>query len=86
MESLRLSRLYDVISQAINENSVSELNSALPSYSVDEILQVSLFSYKEQDEKLLLIAMKKKRFMITTNLMKILGDYLNTKVELKFSL
>jgi hypothetical protein len=86
MESLRLSRLYDVISQAINENSVSELNSALPSYSVDEILQVSLFSYKEQDEKLLVIAMKKKRFMITTNLMKILGDYLNTKVELKFSL
>nr|CAH0104767.1 unnamed protein product [Daphnia galeata] len=40
MESLRLSRLYDVISQAINENSVSELNSALPSYSVDEILQL----------------------------------------------
>ena len=82
----RLSYLYDVISQAINENSVSELNSVKPSYSMDEILQVSLFSYKEQDEKLLVIAMKKKRFMITTNLMKILGDYLNTKVELKFSL
>ena len=56
----RLSHLYDVISQAINENSISELNSALPSYSVDEILQVSLFSYQEQDEKLLVIAMKKK--------------------------
>ena len=56
----RLSHLYDVISQAINENSISELNSALPSYSVDEILQVILFSYQEQDEKLLVIAMKKK--------------------------
>ena len=56
----RLSYLYDVISQAINENSVSELNSIKPSYSMDEILQVSLLSYKEQDEKLLVIAMKKK--------------------------
>jgi hypothetical protein len=57
----RLSRLYDVISQAINDNSVSELNSTLPSYSMDEILLVSLFLSKEQDETLLLvIAMKKK--------------------------
>jgi hypothetical protein len=80
----RLSYLYDVISQAINENSVSELNSVKPSYSMDEILQVSLLSYKEQDEKLLVIAMKKKRFMITTKLMKIFGDYLRTKVGIKF--
>ena len=57
----RLSYLYDVISQAINDNSVSELNSTLPSYSMDEILLVSLFLSKEQDETLLLvIAMKKK--------------------------
>ena len=57
----RLSHLYDVISQAINDNSVSELNSTLPSYSMDEILLVSLFLSKEQDETLLLvIAMKKK--------------------------
>ena len=57
----RLSRLYDVISQAINDNSVSELNSTLPSYSMDEILLVSLFLSKEQDETLLLVIAMKKR-------------------------
>ena len=75
----RLSRLYDVISQAINENSVSEFNSVLPFYSMDQILLVSLL-YKEQDETLLVIAMKKKQFAIINKFMEIFEHSLKIEV------
>ena len=75
----RLSRFYDVISQAINENSVSEFNSVLPFYSMDQILLVSLL-YKEQDETLLVIAMKKKQFTIINKFMEIFEHSLKIEV------
>ena len=72
-------RLYAVISQAINENSVSEFNSVLPFYSMDQILLVSLL-YKEQVETLLVTAMKKKQFTIINKLMEIFGHSLKIEV------
>ncbi|XP_046633561.1 protein fem-1 homolog B-like [Daphnia pulicaria] len=72
--------VYDLISQAVDTNSVSEMNSAISSFSRFEIL-ASLSQCNHEDETPLVVAMKKNHLVVFRELVQIVKNEFLVNVE-----